>query len=178
MSYCCNHKLNIALAVLQSIFIFIFIFIDNPISERAFRYLTCLPKLEQLDVSGTGMKVLQKYSNEHSLVLWLIFNCQYLQLGPGLKRCIWDLLGLIHSEKPLDTFDHSKCKTEGWAEQVRDFRRNTSSRFLSYLFICPSLTLSYFQVVNQWETNGTQMPMPKKIEESRTSALRFCMLPY
>lgn len=94
----------------------------NPISERAFRYLTCLPKLEQLDVSGTGMK-----------------------LGPGLKRCIWDLLGLIHSEKPLDTFDHSKCKTEGWAEQV----------------------------VNQWETNGTQMPMPKKIEESRTSALRF-----
>ncbi|XP_030015671.1 leucine-rich repeat-containing protein 42 [Sphaeramia orbicularis] len=94
----------------------------NPVTERAFRYLTCLPKLEKLDVSGTGMK-----------------------LGPGLKRVMQDLLGLIYSEKPLDTFDHSKCKTEGWAEQV----------------------------VNQWETNGTQMPKLKKLEESRTSALRF-----
>lgn len=94
----------------------------NSISERAFRYLMCLPKLEKLDVSGTGMKI-----------------------GPGLKRCIRDQLGLIHSEKPLDTFDHTRCKTEGWAEQV----------------------------VNQWETNGTQMPKLKKLEESRTSALRF-----
>uniref|UniRef100_A0AAV2JY34 Leucine-rich repeat-containing protein 42 n=2 Tax=Knipowitschia caucasica TaxID=637954 RepID=A0AAV2JY34_KNICA len=94
----------------------------NPVTERAFRYLMCLPKLEKLDVSGTGMK-----------------------LGPGLKRCICDYLGLIHSEKPLDEFDHSKCKTEGWAEQV----------------------------VNQWETIGTQMPKLKKLEESRTSALRF-----
>ncbi|KAJ0058836.1 hypothetical protein NL108_001085 [Boleophthalmus pectinirostris] len=94
----------------------------NPVTERAFRYLTCLPKLEKLDVSGTGMKV-----------------------GPGLKRCIHDYLGLIHSEKPLDDFDHSKCKTEGWAEQV----------------------------VNQWETCGTQMPKLKKLEDSRTSALRF-----
>lgn len=94
----------------------------NPITERAFRYLMCLPKLEKLDVSGTGMK-----------------------LGAGLKRCIRDYLGLIHSEKPLDEFDHSKCKTEGWAEQV----------------------------IHQWETNGTQMPKLKKLEESRTSALRF-----
>lgn len=94
----------------------------NPITERAFRYLMCLPKLEKLDVSGTGMR-----------------------LGPGLKRCIRDHLGLIHSEKPLDDFDHSKCKTEGWAEQV----------------------------INQWETSGTQMPKLKKLEESRTSALRF-----
>uniref|UniRef100_A0A8C6UJG5 Leucine rich repeat containing 42 n=1 Tax=Neogobius melanostomus TaxID=47308 RepID=A0A8C6UJG5_9GOBI len=95
---------------------------NNPITERAFRYLMCLPKLEKLDVSGTGMK-----------------------LGPGLKRCIRDYLGLIHSEKPLNDFDHSKCKTEGWAEQV----------------------------INQWETSGTQMPKLKKLEESRTSALRF-----
>ncbi|XP_072296829.1 leucine-rich repeat-containing protein 42 [Eucyclogobius newberryi] len=94
----------------------------NPVTERAFRYLMCLPKLEKLDASGTGMK-----------------------LGPGLKRCIRDYLGLVHSEKPLDDFDHSKCKTEGWAEQV----------------------------VNQWETSATQMPKLKKLEESRTSALRF-----
>ncbi|GAA6236040.1 leucine-rich repeat-containing protein 42 [Lates japonicus] len=94
----------------------------NPISERALRYLTCLPKLEKLDVSGTSLK-----------------------LGAGLKTTLWNLLGLICSEKPLDNFDHSRCKTEGWAEQV----------------------------VNQWETNSSQMPKQKKIEESRTSALRF-----
>lgn len=94
----------------------------NPISERALRYLTCLPKLEKLDVSGTDLK-----------------------LSTRLKTTIRDLLGLIHSEKPLDIFDHSKCKTEGWAEQV----------------------------VNQWETNSSQMPKQKKIDESRTSALRF-----
>lgn len=29
-----------------------------------------------------------------------------------------NLLGLIYSEKPLAAFDHSRCKTEGWAEQV------------------------------------------------------------
>ncbi|KAM3604311.1 uncharacterized protein V6R79_009332 [Siganus canaliculatus] len=94
----------------------------NPISERALRYLTCLPKLEKLDVSGTDLK-----------------------LSTRLKTTIRDLLGLIHSEKPLDIFDHSRCKTEGWAEQV----------------------------VNQWETNSAQMPKQKKIDESRTSALRF-----
>lgn len=33
-----------------------------------------------------------------------------------------NLLGLIYSEKPLDTFDHSRCKTEGWAEQVSMFK--------------------------------------------------------
>lgn len=30
---------------------------DNPLSERALRYLTCLPKLEKLDGSRTGLKV-------------------------------------------------------------------------------------------------------------------------
>ncbi|XP_034411461.1 leucine-rich repeat-containing protein 42 [Cyclopterus lumpus] len=94
----------------------------NPISVRALRYLTCLPKLEHLDASGTSLK-----------------------LGTGLKTTIWDLLGLIYSEKPLDNFDHSRCKTEGWAEQV----------------------------VNQWETNGSQMPKQKKMDESKTSALHF-----
>ncbi|XP_026230843.1 leucine-rich repeat-containing protein 42 isoform X2 [Anabas testudineus] len=94
----------------------------NPISERALGYLKCLPKLEKLDVSGTSLK--------H---------------GTGLKTTMWNLLGLSYSEKPLDTFDHSRCKTEGWAEQV----------------------------IIQWETNSAQMPKQKKLEESRTSALRF-----
>ncbi|XP_061694362.1 leucine-rich repeat-containing protein 42 isoform X2 [Syngnathoides biaculeatus] len=94
----------------------------NPISERALRYLNCLPKLEKLDASGTGMK-----------------------FGTRLKSTMWELLGLIYSEKALDAFDHSGCKTQGWAEQV----------------------------VNQWETNGAQMPKQKKLDESRISALRF-----
>ncbi|XP_070701532.1 leucine-rich repeat-containing protein 42 isoform X2 [Pempheris klunzingeri] len=94
----------------------------NPVSERALRYLTCLPKLEKLDASGTSFR-----------------------LGTGLKTTIWNLLGLIYSEEPLDTFDHLTCKTEGWAEQV----------------------------IHQWETNSSQMPKQKKIDESRTSALRF-----
>ncbi|XP_022054812.1 leucine-rich repeat-containing protein 42 isoform X1 [Acanthochromis polyacanthus] len=94
----------------------------NPISEAALRYLTCFPKLVKLDLSGTSLK-----------------------LETGLKTTILKLLGLIYSEKPLDSFDHSRCKTEGWAEQV----------------------------VNQWETSGSQMPKQRKIEESRTLALRF-----
>ncbi|XP_013862928.1 leucine-rich repeat-containing protein 42 isoform X2 [Austrofundulus limnaeus] len=94
----------------------------NPISERALGYLKCLPMLVKLDASGTNMK-----------------------FGTRLKTTIWNLLGLVHSENPLDSFDHSGCKTEGWAEQV----------------------------VNQWETNGSQVPKQKKMEESRASALRF-----
>ncbi|KAM9789808.1 leucine-rich repeat-containing protein 42 [Neosynchiropus ocellatus] len=94
----------------------------NSISERALRYLTCLPKLEKLDVSCTNVK-----------------------LGAGLKSGMWSLLGLVHSEEALGVFDHSRCKTEGWAEQV----------------------------VNQWEVSGSQVPKQKKLEESRISALRF-----
>ncbi|XP_051943741.1 leucine-rich repeat-containing protein 42 isoform X1 [Hippocampus zosterae] len=96
----------------------------NPLSERALRYLKCLPKLDKLDVSSTSVK-----------------------FGSRLKSSMWELLGLTYSEKALDAFDHSECKTQGWAEQV----------------------------VNQWETNGAQMPKQKKLDESRISALRFCM---
>ncbi|XP_077379988.1 leucine-rich repeat-containing protein 42 isoform X2 [Festucalex cinctus] len=94
----------------------------NPVSERALRYLKCLPKLEKLDASRTSMK-----------------------FGSRLKSSMWELLGLIYSERALDDFDHSGCKTHGWAEQV----------------------------VNQWETNGAQLPKLKKLDESRISVLRF-----
>ncbi|CAL8320776.1 unnamed protein product [Arctogadus glacialis] len=95
---------------------------DNPISERVIRYLTCLSNLQNLDVSGTNFK-----------------------LGPVLKKTMYDLTGLVCSEKPLDIFEHSRCKTEGWAEHV----------------------------VNQWERIASQVPKLKKIEDSRKSALRF-----
>ncbi|KAF7222155.1 leucine-rich repeat-containing protein 42 isoform X1 [Nothobranchius furzeri] len=94
----------------------------NPISERALRYLKCFPKLLKLDASATNMK-----------------------LDAGLRTTVWNLLGLIHSDRPLETFDHSGCKTEGWAEQV----------------------------VNQWETSGLQVPKQKRVEELRASALGF-----
>ncbi|XP_028329512.1 leucine-rich repeat-containing protein 42 isoform X2 [Gouania willdenowi] len=62
----------------------------NPISRKGLRYLTCLPKLVTLDVSGTNMK-----------------------LSTGLKTTVWELLGLIYSEKPLDVFDHSRSYISG-----------------------------------------------------------------
>ncbi|KAM6948388.1 leucine-rich repeat-containing protein 42 [Aplochiton taeniatus] len=94
----------------------------NPISEKAVRFLTCLPKLQELDISGTNLK-----------------------LCTSLKEALWDTMGLVHSENPLDIFDHSSCKTEGWAEQV----------------------------TKQWETSAAQLPKQKKVQESRTSASRF-----
>lgn len=101
----------------------------------------------------------------------------YPQLGTRLKTTIWDLLGLIYSENPLDTFDHSKCKTEGWAEQVNISKwRQKSSCFLKFKWSLRFHVLSYFQVVNQWETNAAQMPKQKEVKESRMSALRFCEL--
>uniref|UniRef100_A0A8C7XCR2 Leucine-rich repeat-containing protein 42 n=1 Tax=Oryzias sinensis TaxID=183150 RepID=A0A8C7XCR2_9TELE len=67
----------------------------NPISDRALRYLTCLPELSALDVSQTGMRI-----------------------SPGLQKSMWGLLGLLHCRQPLDVFHHSGCETDGWAEQV------------------------------------------------------------
>ncbi|XP_029561777.1 leucine-rich repeat-containing protein 42 isoform X1 [Salmo trutta] len=94
----------------------------NPITEKAVGYLTCLPKLQGLDVSGTNIKV-----------------------GPSFKQTVRNTMGLVLSEKLLEAFDHSCCKTQGWAEQV----------------------------VNQWELSATELPKLLKIKESRTSAIRF-----
>ncbi|XP_013996754.1 leucine-rich repeat-containing protein 42 isoform X2 [Salmo salar] len=94
----------------------------NPITEKAVGYLTCLPKLQGLDVSGTNIKV-----------------------GPSFKQTVRNTMGLVLSEKLLEAFDHSCCKTQGWAEQV----------------------------VNQWELSATELPKLLKIQESRTSAIRF-----
>ncbi|XP_056149225.1 leucine-rich repeat-containing protein 42 isoform X1 [Lampris incognitus] len=94
----------------------------NPISERGIGYLTCLSNLQNLDVSGTNLK-----------------------LSTVLKKTMRDLTGLVQSERPLDVFDHSRCTTEGWAQQV----------------------------INQWETNAMEMPKQKKIEGLRASAICF-----
>uniref|UniRef100_A0A4W5KX97 Leucine-rich repeat-containing protein 42 n=1 Tax=Hucho hucho TaxID=62062 RepID=A0A4W5KX97_9TELE len=94
----------------------------NPITDKAVGYLTCLPKLQGLDVSGTNIKV-----------------------DLSFKQTVRNTMGLVLSEKLLEAFDHSCCKTQGWAEQV----------------------------VNRWELSATELPKLKKIQESRTSAIRF-----
>ncbi|KAJ8011484.1 hypothetical protein DPEC_G00058700 [Dallia pectoralis] len=95
---------------------------DNPITEKAVGYLACLPKLNGLDITGTNVK-----------------------MSPSVKEILRSALGLVLSAKPMEAFDHSCCKTEGWAEQV----------------------------VNQWEASATKLPSPKKLQDSRTSAFRF-----
>ncbi|KAM5248588.1 leucine-rich repeat-containing protein 42 [Ctenodactylus gundi] len=69
----------------------------NPdITDAGIEYLFCFRKLNCLDISEMGIK--------------------------DIKAVIHKLqtrIGLIHSEVPLKEFDHSNCKTEGWADQVK-----------------------------------------------------------
>ncbi|XP_030630571.1 leucine-rich repeat-containing protein 42 [Chanos chanos] len=92
----------------------------NQITEKGIGYLTCLPKLKGLDISETNVK-----------------------LDAGLKELLWNKMGMILSEPPVETFSHSSCKTEGWAEQV----------------------------INQWEMKAAELP--KKEPKPRTNALHF-----
>ncbi|PKK27347.1 leucine rich repeat containing 42 [Columba livia] len=68
----------------------------NPkITDVGIRYLLSFKKLNCLDISGTGLK----------------------DVNAVIKR-IQTQIGLVHSKVPLKEFDHSNCKTEGWAEQT------------------------------------------------------------
>ncbi|XP_053104190.1 leucine-rich repeat-containing protein 42 [Hemicordylus capensis] len=69
---------------------------SNPkITNMGVVYLLCFKKLKYLDLSGTGLK----------------------DMKAAVHR-IQTQIGLVHSEVPLKEFDHSSCKTEGWAEQT------------------------------------------------------------
>ncbi|KAI4885723.1 hypothetical protein NFI96_017803 [Prochilodus magdalenae] len=68
---------------------------NNPLSEKGLWYLTCFKKLDELDVSGTSVK-----------------------LDESLKSFFRRKLGMELSAEPLKIFTHSECKTEGWAEEV------------------------------------------------------------
>lgn len=94
----------------------------NPVSEKAAGRLSCLPKLQGLDLSGTNVK-----------------------LSASFQNTLREATGLVLSDKPLEVFDHSCCKTEGWAEQV----------------------------INQWEATAAEVPKQKKVQESKTAAFRF-----
>uniref|UniRef100_A0A8B9ZJP3 Leucine-rich repeat-containing protein 42 n=1 Tax=Anas platyrhynchos TaxID=8839 RepID=A0A8B9ZJP3_ANAPL len=68
----------------------------NPkITDVGIGYILCFKKLNCLDISGTGLK----------------------DVNAVIKR-IQTQIGLVHSEVPLKEFDHSNCRTEGWAETV------------------------------------------------------------
>ncbi|XP_048106873.1 leucine-rich repeat-containing protein 42 isoform X2 [Alosa alosa] len=92
----------------------------NPISERAVGYLACFRKLQGLDLSETLIKP-----------------------GMSLNKLLWSKMRLVPSDTPVAVFNHSCCKTEGWAQEV----------------------------VNQWEVNGAKLP--EKDIKPRTNALHF-----
>ncbi|KAK1340034.1 hypothetical protein QTO34_018598 [Cnephaeus nilssonii] len=68
----------------------------NPeITDAGIGYLFSFRKLNCLDISGTGLKDIK-----------------------AVKHKLQTHIGLVHSKVPLKEFDHSNCKTEGWADQI------------------------------------------------------------
>lgn len=68
----------------------------NPeITDAGIGYLFSFRKLNCLDISGTGLKDIK-----------------------AVKDKLRANIGLVHSKVPLKEFDHSNCKTEGWADQI------------------------------------------------------------
>ncbi|XP_027012493.1 leucine-rich repeat-containing protein 42 isoform X2 [Tachysurus fulvidraco] len=93
---------------------------DNPVTEKGLGYLTCFHKLCELNISDTNV-----------------------QLDSRLKSFFRNKMSMVFSASALQTFTHSECRTEGWAEQV----------------------------INQWETKAAELP--KKTLKPRTNALHF-----
>ncbi|KAK1203391.1 LRC42 protein, partial [Pygoscelis papua] len=95
----------------------------NPkITDVGIGYLLSFKKLNCLDISETGVK----------------------DVNAVIKR-IQMQIGLVHSKVPLKEFDHTNCKTEGWAEQT----------------------------VLQWEQAVMEAIKPQDTLRSRTAALHF-----
>ncbi|MCJ8740444.1 hypothetical protein PDJAM_G00059160 [Pangasius djambal] len=93
---------------------------SNPLTEKGLGYLTCFQKLRELNISDTNAKV-----------------------DTLLKSFFRNKMSMVFSASPLQTFTHSECKTEGWAEEV----------------------------INQWETKAAELP--KKNPKPRTNTLQF-----
>ncbi|NWI19174.1 LRC42 protein, partial [Crypturellus soui] len=95
----------------------------NPkITDVGIGYLLSFKNLNCLDISGAGLK----------------------DVDAVVKR-LQVHRGLVHSKVPLKEFDHSNCRTEGWAEQT----------------------------VLQWEQAITEAMKPQEHLKSRTAALHF-----
>ncbi|XP_058511551.1 leucine-rich repeat-containing protein 42 isoform X2 [Ochotona princeps] len=68
----------------------------NPkITDAGIGYLFCFRKLSCLDISGTGLKDVN-----------------------AIKHKLQARMGLVLSQVSLKEFDHTNCKTEGWADQM------------------------------------------------------------
>ncbi|TTH99991.1 Leucine-rich repeat-containing protein 42 [Bagarius yarrelli] len=93
---------------------------SNRVTKKGLGYLTCFRKLRELNLSNTNV-----------------------QMDSALKTFLRSKMSMVCSVSPLQTFTHSKCKTEGWAEQV----------------------------INQWESKAAEFPL--KNETPRTNALQF-----
>ncbi|XP_069848822.1 leucine-rich repeat-containing protein 42-like [Dipodomys merriami] len=95
----------------------------NPeITDAGIGYLLSFRKLNCLDISGTGLKDIK-----------------------AVKHKLQTRIGLVHSQVPLKEFDHSNCKTEGWADQI----------------------------VLQWERVTVESMQPQKNMDLRKTTLNF-----
>ncbi|XP_074858457.1 leucine-rich repeat-containing protein 42 isoform X1 [Carettochelys insculpta] len=95
----------------------------NPeITDRGIGYLFSFKKLNYLDISKTGLKDVK-----------------------AVVQRLQTQISLVHSKVPLKEFDHSNCKTEGWAEQT----------------------------VLQWEQLAMKTVRTKETLKSRTAAQHF-----
>ncbi|XP_036687585.1 leucine-rich repeat-containing protein 42 isoform X1 [Balaenoptera musculus] len=95
----------------------------NPeITDAGIGYLFSFRKLNCLDISGTGLKDVK-----------------------AVKHKLQTHIGLVHSKVPLKEFDHSNCKTEGWADQI----------------------------VLQWERVTSEAVKPRETSEPGTAAQHF-----
>ncbi|XP_060753890.1 leucine-rich repeat-containing protein 42 isoform X2 [Neoarius graeffei] len=93
---------------------------SNPLTEKGLGYLMCFQKLRELNISDTNVKV-----------------------DSSLKSFFRSKMAMVVSASPLQTFTHSECKTEGWAEEV----------------------------INQWETAAAEST--ERNPKARTNAVWF-----
>ncbi|XP_017346653.1 leucine-rich repeat-containing protein 42 [Ictalurus punctatus] len=93
---------------------------SNPLTEKGLGYLTCFQKLRELNISDTKVEA-----------------------NASLKSFFRNKMSMVFSASRLQTFTHSACKTDGWAEEV----------------------------INQWETKAAELP--QKNPKPRTNAFQF-----
>lgn len=95
----------------------------NPkITDAGIGYLFCFRKLNCLDISGTGLKDVS-----------------------AIKHKLQARMGLVLSQVSLKEFDHTNCKTEGWADQiVRQWERLTVKPLKKAAVAEPRKTAQYF----------------------------------
>eukprot|EP00069_Balaena_mysticetus_P006770 bmy_18831T0 len=135
------------------------------ITDAGIGYLFSFRKLNCLDISGTGLKDVK-----------------------AVKHKLQTHIGLVHSKVPLKEFDHSNCKTEGWADQVdvldepfkevrlvqlneADILRVLAETLVTRIeAIFPDQTML---IVLQWERVTSEAVKPRETSEPGTAAQHF-----